>query len=75
MPSMKKKSVYTNITPIPSHIPRQLAIDMLHSHREILELNPLVIGVNAIKPLRPRLLMNSSQHGMRFMKEYNTCRA
>jgi hypothetical protein len=49
MPSMKKKSVYTNITPIPSHIPRQLAIDMLHSHREIIELNPLVIGVNAIK--------------------------
>ena len=46
---MKKKSVYTNITPIPSHIPRQLAIDMLHSHGEIIELNPLVIGHKAIK--------------------------
>ena len=46
---MKKKSVYTSITPIPSHIPRQLAIDMLHSHSEIIELNPLVTGVKAIK--------------------------
>ncbi|EXJ72413.1 uncharacterized protein A1O5_04917 [Cladophialophora psammophila CBS 110553] len=46
---MKKKSVYTNITPIPSHIPRQLAIDMLHSHAEIIELNPLVIGHKPIK--------------------------
>jgi hypothetical protein len=49
MPSMKKKSVYTNITPIPSHIPRQLAIDMLHSHGEIIQLNPLVTGHNPIK--------------------------
>ncbi|OAP61270.1 hypothetical protein AYL99_03471 [Fonsecaea erecta] len=46
---MKRKSVYTNITPIPSHIPRQLAIDMLHNHGEIIELNPLVIGYKAIK--------------------------
>ncbi|EXJ87638.1 hypothetical protein A1O3_04599 [Capronia epimyces CBS 606.96] len=46
---MKKKSVYANITPIPPHIPRQLAIDMLHSHGEIIELNPLVLGFTAIK--------------------------
>ncbi|RVX66195.1 hypothetical protein B0A52_10087 [Exophiala mesophila] len=46
---MKRKSVFTTITPIPSHIPRQLAIDMLHSHQEIIELNPLVIEVKAIK--------------------------
>jgi len=46
---MKKKTVFCTITPIPSHIPRQLAIDMLHSHQEIIELNPLVIGVKAIK--------------------------
>ncbi|KIX09904.1 uncharacterized protein Z518_00985 [Rhinocladiella mackenziei CBS 650.93] len=46
---MKKKSVYANITPIPSHIPRQLAIDMLHSHGEIIELNPLVIGYKPVK--------------------------
>ncbi|EXJ83761.1 hypothetical protein A1O1_07387 [Capronia coronata CBS 617.96] len=46
---MKKKSVYANITPIPSHIPRQLAIDMLHSHGEIIQLNPLVIGWTPVK--------------------------
>ena len=47
--TMKKKSVYANITPIPSHIPRQLAIDMLHSHGEIIELNPLVTGFKPVK--------------------------
>jgi hypothetical protein len=46
---MKKKTVYCTITPIPSHIPRQLAIDMLHSHVEMIELNPLVTGVKPIK--------------------------
>ncbi|KAL2419801.1 hypothetical protein ABEF95_003931 [Exophiala dermatitidis] len=46
---MKKKSVYANITPIPSHIPRQLAIDMLHSHGEIIELNPLVLGYTPVR--------------------------
>lgn len=46
---MKKKSVYASITPIPGHIPRQLAIDMLHSHGEIIALNPLVIGYNPVK--------------------------
>lgn len=46
---MKKKSVYANITPIPRHIPRQLAIDMLHSHGEIIELNPLVLGYKPVK--------------------------
>ncbi|KAI1611912.1 hypothetical protein EDD36DRAFT_419775 [Exophiala viscosa] len=46
---MKKKSVYANITPIPSQIPRQLAIDMLHSHGEIIELNPLVTGYKPVK--------------------------
>lgn len=49
---MKKKEVYTNITPLPSFIPRQLALDLLHSHGEIIELNPLVIGYHAIKPPR-----------------------
>jgi hypothetical protein len=49
---MRKKSTYVNITPIPSFIPRQLAIDILHSHGEIIELNPLVIGFEAIKAPR-----------------------
>lgn len=49
---MHKKVQYTNITPIPSFIPRQLAIDFLHSHGEIIELNPLVTGYDAIKAPR-----------------------
>lgn len=49
---MPKKVAYTNITPIPSHIPRQLAIDVLHSHGEIIELNPLVLGHHPIKAPR-----------------------
>lgn len=46
---MAKKTVYTKITPLPSQIPRQLALDMLHSHGEIIELNPLVTGYTPIK--------------------------
>ena len=49
---LTKKTQYTQITPIPSFIPRQLAIDFLHSHSEIIELNPLVTGHEAIKPPR-----------------------
>ncbi|CAG5150018.1 uncharacterized protein ALTATR162_LOCUS2521 [Alternaria atra] len=52
MNMMRKKAQYVNITPIPSFIPRQLAIDFLHSHGEILELNPLVTGHEPIKAPR-----------------------
>lgn len=45
---MGKKSVYTKITPLPSNVPRQLALDMLHSHVEVIELNPLVTGVKSV---------------------------
>ncbi|BDD63069.1 hypothetical protein MPDQ_003645 [Monascus purpureus] len=45
---MQKKDVYTNITPLPSFIPRQLAIDLIHSHSEIITLNPLVLTHHAI---------------------------
>jgi hypothetical protein len=41
---MVKRTVYTKITPLPSHIPRQLALDMLHSHGEVISINPLVTG-------------------------------
>lgn len=47
--SLKKTFYQTTYTAIPSHIPRQLAIDLLHNHSEIIELNPLVIGHQAIK--------------------------
>lgn len=49
---MKKKEVYTNITPLPSFIPRQLALDILHSHSEIITLNPLVLNHKAISAPR-----------------------
>ncbi len=49
---MRKKSTFTNVTPIPSTIPRQLAIDILHSHGEIITLNPLVTNYSAIKAPR-----------------------
>lgn len=45
---MKKKEIYSNITALPSFIPRQLALDILHSHSEIITLNPLVIEHHAI---------------------------
>jgi len=41
---MGKRIQYTKITPLPSSIPRQLALDMLHSHGEVISLNPLVTG-------------------------------
>ncbi|KAK4213672.1 hypothetical protein QBC37DRAFT_169389 [Rhypophila decipiens] len=40
---LRKKETLTIITPIPGFIPRQLAIDILHSHAEIITLNPLVL--------------------------------
>jgi hypothetical protein len=40
---LRKKETFTTITPIPGFIPRQLAIDILHSHSEVITLNPLVI--------------------------------
>ena len=40
---LRKKDTFTVITPIPGFIPRQLAIDILHAHSEVLTLNPLVI--------------------------------
>ncbi|KAI1397324.1 hypothetical protein F4819DRAFT_472492 [Hypoxylon fuscum] len=50
--AFKKKEVYTVITPIPSFIPRQLAIDILHSHGEVITLNPLVLDYKQIKAPR-----------------------
>ncbi|EMC91879.1 hypothetical protein BAUCODRAFT_79427, partial [Baudoinia panamericana UAMH 10762] len=49
---MGRKTVYTKITPLPSNVPRQLAIDMLHSHEEVIKLNPLVTGAKSIEAPR-----------------------
>ncbi|KAJ6086121.1 hypothetical protein N7486_010402 [Penicillium sp. IBT 16267x] len=49
---MEKKEFYTKITPLPPNIPRQLALDILHSHSEIITLNPLVLSHHPIKAPR-----------------------
>lgn len=49
---LRKKEVFTVITPIPGFIPRQLAIDILHSHSEVITLNPLVLHHKPIKAPR-----------------------
>ncbi|KAF7559941.1 hypothetical protein G7046_g4211 [Stylonectria norvegica] len=41
---LKRKETLTIITPIPGFIPRQLAVDILHSHSEVITLNPLVLS-------------------------------
>lgn len=46
--AMGKRVQYTKITPLPSHVPRQLAIELLHNHEEVIKLNPLVTGVKKI---------------------------
>lgn len=46
------KTLFTTIDPIPSHIPRQLAIELLQSHGELITLNPLVLEYRAIKAPR-----------------------
>ncbi|KAK7737798.1 hypothetical protein SLS53_006418 [Cytospora paraplurivora] len=49
---LRKKEVFTIITPIPGFIPRQLAIDILHSHSEVINVNPLVLDHKPIKAPR-----------------------
>jgi hypothetical protein len=58
---MRKKESYSTITPLPGYIPRQLAIDILHSHSEVITLNPLVIDVCCPRALyyRTRLCQES----------------
>ncbi|EDN05848.1 predicted protein [Histoplasma mississippiense (nom. inval.)] len=40
---MFKRIVFTTVTPLPSYMPRDLVINTLHAHSEMIELNPLVI--------------------------------
>ncbi|KXT13332.1 hypothetical protein AC579_6032 [Pseudocercospora musae] len=40
---MSKRSLITNITPLPSSISRDTAVAQLHDHRAMIELNPLVL--------------------------------
>ncbi|KAI9734417.1 MAG: hypothetical protein M1818_006805 [Claussenomyces sp. TS43310] len=47
---MSKRSVFTSITPLPSSITRATVIDTLHSHTEMIDLNPLIEERHIIKP-------------------------
>ena len=47
---MSKRTVYTIVTALPPTVTRQIGVDMLHDHDEMIELNPLVIEHHPIKP-------------------------
>ncbi|CAM1511633.1 Fc.00g091460.m01.CDS01 [Cosmosporella sp. VM-42] len=47
---MVKRTTFTTITPLPSTISRQVAIDFLHDHLEMIDLNPLIIERHSIPP-------------------------
>jgi hypothetical protein len=49
---MPKRTLFTNITPLPPQVSREVAIAMLHNHNEMIELNPLVIEHHPIKTPR-----------------------
>ena len=40
---MLKRSLFTNITPLPATISRETAVEQLHDHSTMIELNPIVI--------------------------------
>jgi hypothetical protein len=48
--AMSKRTVYTNITPLPPQVTRQIALDELHDHGIMIKLNPLVIGFERTSP-------------------------
>lgn len=47
---MSKRTVYTNITPLPPQVTRQIAVDELHDHGMMIKLNPLVINYERTTP-------------------------
>ncbi|KAE8132825.1 hypothetical protein BDV38DRAFT_260314 [Aspergillus pseudotamarii] len=47
---MYKRSVFTNITPLPSYITRETVVEALHNHSEMIQLNPLVIRHERCRP-------------------------
>lgn len=49
---MPKRTLFTNITPLPPQVSREVAIAMIHNHDEMIELNPMVIEHHPIKTPR-----------------------
>jgi hypothetical protein len=47
---MSKRTVFTTLTPLPAGISRETVMETLHSHTEMIDLNPLVEERHPIKP-------------------------
>ncbi|KAI0401019.1 hypothetical protein F4802DRAFT_444781 [Xylaria palmicola] len=47
---MSKRTTFTTISPLPAGIPRDVVIDFLHNHQEMIDLNPLIIERHPIPP-------------------------
>ncbi|KAK2613649.1 hypothetical protein N8I77_000548 [Diaporthe amygdali] len=47
---MSKRTVFTTISPLPTGIPREVVVNFLHNHLEMIDLNPLVKERHPIKP-------------------------
>ncbi|KAF3767605.1 hypothetical protein M406DRAFT_321632, partial [Cryphonectria parasitica EP155] len=47
---MSKRTVFTTISPLPAGVSREVVIDFLHNHTEMIDLNPLVIERHPIEP-------------------------
>ncbi|KAI1650601.1 uncharacterized protein F4817DRAFT_312461 [Daldinia loculata] len=48
--AMSKRSTFTTISPLPAGITREVVVDFLHNHVEMIDLNPLVIERHPIDP-------------------------
>ncbi|KAI3332392.1 hypothetical protein HD806DRAFT_480418 [Xylariaceae sp. AK1471] len=47
---MSKRTTFTTISPLPAGIPREVVIEFLHNHQEMIDLNPLIIERHPIPP-------------------------
>ncbi|KAI1081610.1 hypothetical protein F5B20DRAFT_49303 [Whalleya microplaca] len=47
---MSKRTTFTTISPLPAGISREVVVDFLHDHEEMIDLNPLVIARHPMTP-------------------------
>lgn len=47
---MSKRTVFTTVTPLPPNITREVVVNFLHDHEEMIDLNPLVKERHPIPP-------------------------
>lgn len=47
---MTKRTVFTTVSPLPAGVSREVVIDFLHNHIDMIDLNPLVIERHPIDP-------------------------